>query len=577
MTGKRLLILIIMFIGVGLVHVYPDIRFILEMGADFQGIPLAGTADENVYLSRIAGVVYRNDFRLANAGVYEHKNSPIFQPSLAEVAEGLMGKCLRLEAWQVDILATFIFPTIVCFFIYLLAKGLSGSFKAGVLASLAATLGYYWLTPNLKAILTLSSDYFNQALFFTRPISPQFHFIPFILSLYFVFKSYFKNNLLLAAASGIVTGLLFYTSIYYWTFAYAGLFVLLVSDLAGKKLTHVKNYLLFYFLSLLVATPYLFSVSALNRLPHFQEIFARGGGVHTHQPILPAMEVVFLAALIFMCFFFKEKRRYLYFMLSFVGGGLICLNQQVITGKTVEPMHWQSYTNKIFIIICFFACFSYIAKSRRLKQFSAGFPFYSVCFLFFALGITQQNIYYSARSGFFRELQPMAGILKYIHKKIPSDAVILTDPLNLQEERMISVFTKNYPYISDSFFITSAMADREVKERYLFALYFFGYTSQEAEKLFKYMDGGLLRGMQVHSFYGGTPEKNSAYIESFKKQYVDLFGFDALSALRKFKVDYLLLNKETEKRVLANTRIFNAVNLVFTEDLYSLYKIEPDE
>jgi hypothetical protein len=289
------------------------------------------------------------------------------------------------------------------------------------------------------------------------------------------------------------------------------------------------------------------------------------------------MEVITLFFLVIMRFIFKEKKEYLYYMISFAAGGLLCLNQQVITGKTVEPMHWQSYTNKVFIIICLFTCASFILKSKKAKLLNFAFLFYPACFLFLALGTIQQNLYYSARSGIFRGLQGMGGILLDIHKEIPADAVILTDPFNLVEERMISVFTKNYPYISDSFFITSAMKDKEVEERYLFALYFFGYSASEAEKLFKFMHGGLFKGMQVHPRYGGTAEKNNAYINTLKRRYSELAGEDPLSLLRRYRVDYLMLDARGQERFLGNNKIAKILNLRYNNGLYSLYKLDKYE
>lgn len=577
MNKIKLLVLSIIFITVGLIHVYPDIRFISELGHNFKGIHLMGASDESVYLSRITGVIYRNDLRLANAGVYGHQDDPIFQPSMGEVVEGLIGKALGLNAWQVDILATFLFPVLLCFLIYLLVKGLSSSFKTGILAALAVTLGYYWITPNLKAIFSLSPVYFNQPLFFLRPISPQFHFIPFILTLYFISKVCIEKDYVFVVPSGILAGLLFYTSIYYWTFIYAGLFALMIIELFRERLDNAKNFLFIYFISFIVGIPYLLSAAALNNLPYFSEIFLRGGGLYTHQRILPIMEIITLFFLVIMRFVFKEKKEYLYYMISFVTGGLICLNQQIITGKTVEPMHWQSYTNKVFIIICLFICASFVSRIKRVKSFNFALLFYPACFLFLALGVIQQNFYYSARSGVFRDLQAMGGILKYIHKEIPADSVILTDPFNLEEERMISVFTKNYPYISDSFFITSAMQDQEVEERYLFALHFFGYTALEAEKLFKYMNGGLLKGMQVHPRYGGTAEKNNAYINALKQRYLELTGQDPVSLLRRYKVDYVMLNAQGQERILGKNKIAKILNLRYTNGLYALFKLEKYE
>ena len=595
----KYIFLIVLFVIVGFLHVYPDLRFINELGDEFQGIAFMGAADENVYLSRIAGVAYRDDLRLANAGIQGHKDAPIFQPSLSEVIEGTIAKWLGLSVWQVDIWATFLLPMFLCYLFYIFAAGISGSFKAGVLAMLAVVVGYYWITPNIKSLFDFSAGRLSLSLLFVRPISPQFHFIPFVLSLYFIFKvadstlekgpvsksCICKKTYFYTMLSGLTVGSLFYMSIFYWSFIYSGLMVLAIIDLLRGKIQKIKNYFVIFVISGLISIPYWMSFKPLNALPYFDEIFRRGGGVYTYQPIVSLIEVfcvIFLSLLLYML---PKKKSQLYYMLAFVVGGMICLNQQVITGKTVEPFHWQSFTNKIFIIICFFVCISFILERFKQAGYCRWFisllkrkiVFICLCFMFLAMGLTQQNLYYASRSEDFRKYQVMAPVLKYIHKVLPADSVILTDPLEFNQERFISVTTKNYPYTSSSFFTTSSISLEEIEKRYFAALDFFGYGSLEAEVLFNYMDGGVFRGMQVHLAYGGTEKKNQAYINSLKQQYARLIeNRDIRSSLRRlaeFKVDYLLIKNDSLERFLSRGVIDEMFLPKYNDGFYSVYQI----
>lgn len=584
-SRNRYIFLIIIFGFVGLLHVYPDLRFILETGKDFKGISLMGAGDETVYLSRIEAVIYRNDLRLANVGTYEHRNDPIYQPSLLEVVEGTVARWFGLGAWQIDILATFFLPFILCYLFYLLVNSLSGSFKLAVITVLAIMCGYYWITPNLKAIFKLSPLYFTLPILFVRPISPQFHFMPFIFSLYLIYRISSYKRYYLSIFTGMISGALFYTTIYYWTFVYSGLISLAIINLFKHKGENVKKYLLTLLVASLIGIPYYMSFMSLNRLPHFLEIFKRGGGIFTHQPIIPIIEILFLIFLVLLSnIFTDEKKEVFYYMLSFVLGGLVCLNQQVITGKTVEPFHWEIFTNKIFIIICFFVCVSFMLRWLKKAKYVVPIlnlirikaPFYAICFMFFAIAFFQQNLYYRTTKDDFYKLQVMAPVLKYIHRILPSNTVILTDPFKQKENQLINVFTKNYPYISGSFFITSAIEDKEVEERYFAALNFYAYSVLEAESLFSYKNGGLFRGMQVHPKYGGTREKNNAYINSLKARYARLLvqnQQDPVAILKKYKVDYVLLTKENQGSVLRNDRIRHRLELEYKDANYALYRI----
>lgn len=578
----KYLFITLIFLLVGILYIYPDLRFIFELGRDFQGISFMGSGDETAYLSRIAGVIYRGDLRLANVGVYGHQNDPMLLPSFSEVTEGIVGKIFGLDTWQVDICATFLLPIVICFLIYLLAVNLSSSFACGVLSSLAVLLGYYWFTPNLKAIFTLDPDYFTLPLFFSRPISPQFNCIFLILSLYCIYKLDSTKRYYSVIFTGIITGLLFYTNLYIWSFVLSGLTILLIVNLCLNKIEGVKRYSSVFLISIVIGIPYGVTSWRLKNIPNFSEFLNRWGILYGHKPIIPAIEIT---AFIFLVIFYsisKDKKKQFLYMLSFVSGGLICLNQQVITGKTMQPSHWSFYTNKVFIIICFFVCFSYIFSKLRQNKYinriysplRSGLFFYLSIFLFFLIGFLQQNMYYSARNVTFRKLQPYGHALNYIHKKLPPNAVILSDPFAFDEERFISIFTKNYPYISDSIFITSTVTIREIEERYFSALHFFGYSVSEAERLFRFMNGGLFRGMQVHPPYGGTPEKNNDYINSLIARYRESIKQDPLILLKKYKVDYVLLKEKDKNRILLNNRIVKILRLVYSDDTYLLYEIQ---
>lgn len=566
-------------------HAYPDGRFIYELGKDYRGVPFMGAPDESVYLSRIAAVIYRDDLRLANVGTYGHQGDTTLLSPLPEVVEGLLGKFFNLGVWQTDILATFLLPALLTFLIYLLAYRLSSSFKCAVVTALALMFGYYWLTPNLNAILNLSSDYFSLSLLFVRPISPQFHFIPFILSLYLIYRLTLLRSYSLAVLTGLIVGSLFYMSIYYWTFIYSGLGILLIVDLAKRRGRYVTQYLLVFLVSFLTGLPYWSNHLILSRLKHFPEIFARSGALHTHRPIIPKVEMVFLIILILLKPVFAQKKEQFFYMAAFIFAGLLCMNQQIITGNTIQPAHWQFYTNKVFLIISLLVTIAYIfrwAEDRRyakrlLSILKSNFSFGALCLFFSGIGLIQQNLYYSAQSPIFRKLQEMGPVLKYIHRDTPADSVILTDPFRLDEERLISVVTKNYPYISASFFMTSVMTLQEIEERFLFALSFLGYRVSEAQGLFHYMNGGLFRGMQVHPLYGGTSEKNNAYSDSLKKGYERLLRQDAVINLKKYKVDYVLLKKADQHRLLSNARVASILGLSYSDDLYAVYKIKNHE
>lgn len=87
---------ILLSLIIGTIFIYPDLRFIKELGPDFKGITLTDSMDEVFYLARLNGV-YKGDYRLANVGIYEHQNVPWTIPPFLEVIIAKIGKMIGLS------------------------------------------------------------------------------------------------------------------------------------------------------------------------------------------------------------------------------------------------------------------------------------------------------------------------------------------------------------------------------------------------------------------------------------------------------------------------------------------------
>ncbi|MBI4620233.1 MAG: hypothetical protein HY739_08740 [Desulfobacterales bacterium] len=451
----------------------------------------------------------------------------------------------------------------------------------GVIIALMIMVGYYWLSPNLSTIL---KSFNTRPLFFTRPISPQFHFIPFLLSLWFILKMFLTNKKHWAILAGMTVGMLFYVSVFYWTFIYAGMFVfLLIQWILGNKKEKWKDIVLVYAISLIISLPYWFTALELSSHPNYLELFKRLGGIYTRAPIIPLTEIFAILLIISGGYLGVIKRdEKFWFLVSFAIGGIGCLNQQIITGKTIEPYHWQSYTNKIFLVMAIFVLFHGFL-SKWTKNYPPGTEragkkiiFSLLCLVILFLGFIQQNNYYKINIESNRKVQTMAAPLRWIEKNTSKDAVILTYPPHLANSQLITTHTEKYVYISDPFFITSLLSDREIEERYLFALSFFGVAEDKAEEFFKMLDGGLFKGMQVHAFYGGNRMKNQNYIESLKKQYAKLQLKDPISLIHKYKVDYLFIEGNLEENLLYQSQLAQSIYKVYSDENYMIYKFKSD-
>jgi hypothetical protein len=333
-----------------------------------------------------------------------------------------------------------------------------------------------------------------------------------------------------------------------------------------------------YAISFIFSLPYWYTVWGLTDHPYYLEFFKRLGGMYTRVPIIPLTEIFAILLIISGGYLGVIKRNEnFWFLVSFAIGGVVCLNQQVITGKSIEPYHWQGYTNKIFLVIALFVLLHGFL-SKWTKNYPPGAErvgkkiiFSLLCLVILVLGFIEQNNYYRANIESNRQLQTMAASLRWIDKNTSKNAVILTYPPDLDHSELITTYTKNYVYISDPFFITSLLSDMEIEERYLFALRFFCVTEDKAEEFFKILDGGLFKGMQVHTLYGGNRPKNREYMEGLKRQYARLRLKDPVSLIHKYKVDYVLTKRDLENNLLCQSQMAQSVYKVYSDENYLIF------
>src|SRR3989304_5809801 len=153
--NKKYILFVILSIFIGAIYIYPDIRFIVEMGDKFKGITLTVMPDEGFYLARL-NAVYNGDYRLANIGLYEHRNDLWLNPPYFEVIIGLTGKMLGIPVAYLDIILSFLFPVIIFWLIYFLILKLSNSIYLGILTGLSIIMAYNLFSFNpalVKSIL----------------------------------------------------------------------------------------------------------------------------------------------------------------------------------------------------------------------------------------------------------------------------------------------------------------------------------------------------------------------------------------------------------------------------------------
>lgn len=570
---------ILLSLIIGSIFVYPDIRFIKELGPDFKGITLTGNVDEVYYLARLNGV-YKGDYRLANVGIYEHQNAPWTIPPFLEVIIAKIGKMVGLSVTQLDICLSFFLPILLFWLIYFLIFKLTDSKKIGIIGGGSVILGYDLFTSNLSLLKAVFLE-FNcpRPLWFLRPVSPQLNYVPFLLSMLLIYISLTsKRKLVLKLIlTSVCMGSLTYVSPYYFSFVLSGLAVWLLASLIQKRFFVFKKIITICVLSLVISIPFWLHSLVIFSHPAFSYLSEKFAVMATRRPIFPIFYIFISILVIFLNRNAKYSR--FWFLTSFLIGGFLCLNQQILTGKIMEPVHWRSYTNRTFIIIAFAVSlqplYLYLVRSilsidsKKLKYFKNLAFGFCICFLIF-ISLLQQNNYYKQNKPFYLQPQSLSAPFNWFNNNTQKDDVILIDPFDQINGEMPSISPGHILAYTHNFVYTGMLSDslltkEETEYRYLSALSFFRHPLNEAYQFFSYNNGVFFRGMEALIAYGGT-QISQEYLFHLENKYKNFFKKDQLKLIKKFRVNYIFVK---DSRSLKN---YLFLKKVYDDGKYRIYK-----
>lgn len=573
-------LLFFLLVAIAIVYIYPDTRFIIEAEKQYKGIGFTGTQEELLYLSRINGI-YKGSANLSDIYCFEHQNDPWFRPFIGEFIIGNIGKMLKADITTLDILMSAVLNMVLGLLVFIFSFQLSRSVKLSIICSFAIMFGYNIFSANigiLKAIV-ITRDY-AKPLWFLRPMSPQFYYIPFLIALIFIHRaiciSSNKKNILIA---GITLGLLFYCNVYYWTFIYAGLGILAVIYFCIKEKKSILYIFSIYIISIIAAIPYLISVFNVINHPNYEYLQKNYMIFNSYRLLLYYPYIIPAIIVSALLLFFKHRSRF--FIFSFLMGGIVCLNHRLLTGKNILQQ-WSFYSNKTFLIISIIVCFQILFIGRLgLKfprygkiisnQLFKGFLFIVTLLFFSLVAFSQQNNYYHANKGLFLEKQKLAGAYDWLRANNNKNEVVLTDPFqdcstSLTNYRLLLTYTNKFSYIAEP--ACMLISEKETIYRILSALLFLGYKEDDIEKYIYSLEQSYILVdpyLMIH-----LPPKD--YYETIRTRYKALSKRPPIDVIRRYKIDYILIeNKDAFKM---GGKYSNNLKVVYKDNDYTIFKFK---
>lgn len=345
---------IVLALFTSILIIAPQIYFRFEHRADgiYQGIELLPDSPR----SALTREVLDGHPGVRNVYYKDGKDGPYLWQPLQPMVVGYMGKLFSLDINNTILLSRLVLPFITFLIMYafvllMYRDKLVASCSVAVLLLADALLSYAGV---YKILHGLSPDSFLRI---ASPVNPAMIFIPFFAFLIVFYLFYQKKDWRYGAASAVLLGLNFYNYFYTWTwlFAFGGVLVLIF--FIQKKWSEVVRLSSVFAGALIVAIPYFINMYKASLYPTYAEASARFGVVASHAPEFVGFTVIGALA-IFLFGFPRDDRQKYFFGLALLVTPFITQNQQILTGKVLQPAHYHWFFNKplafIFVLIVVF-------------------------------------------------------------------------------------------------------------------------------------------------------------------------------------------------------------------------------
>lgn len=583
---KRHYVVIIIAFFVGIIAVFPTIYFRVSLGTAWRGIDLFYMDNDEFYMARMQEIQDGHPL-VSSISYYEYKNNLPALPPTAETVYVVLGRILGISLPDVMVLAKFLFPALLFLLVYNLARNMteepdsSLTILYGVTAGLLVVLGYDLTDYHRLLNIFRGGSGVGGMVIWTRPINPIFGALAlfsFLNALWYIIVKKSKSAIIPA---GVALAFMFSSYFFSWGAGMTVFFWLGIYTLYKKDYSIVKNLAKVLGIGLLVSSPYWYLVIRAHSSPNFSDSADRYGLIFSHNllvnyVLLAGVIVSAVAILIYIRNTDKNDRQYgwIYFSCAMLLGGLLSLNQQIITGMTIWPFHFVQYTTPFFYIVMVVILYHVVRPKAKLVAHGIAII---ICIISVAFAIYTGAIGYKEHEAEFRDKQKFADIYTWLNQHTPKDSVVFVkDDVHLLQ-RLIPAYTHNNVYVSEP---ENAMAAYErFYHNYLVYVRMKGvpsdgikeYLAANQQEATGFLHVSLLVAARSNNVF---PEVRDYTLEkslaSFPKDYEMFLTKDLLKEFKKYRLDYILSYHPLDSKLL--TELHNPF-LVFEQHDFYIYDV----
>ncbi|KKT12908.1 MAG: hypothetical protein UV94_C0038G0004 [Parcubacteria group bacterium GW2011_GWC1_43_30] len=309
------------------------------------------------------------DGHVLGGNVYqkEGKDNPYIYQPLAPMVVAYMGKIFALDINNTILLSRLVLPFVVFLliygFVFLVSRDkFTALSSAAVLLLADSILSYSGITRLLQGV---SPDHFLRL---ARPVVPALIYLFLFAFLLFFWQFYRKGNWKYGALSIIVLGLNFYNYFYTWTYLYAFGSILILLLIIQRNWRQVLRIGSVFVGGAIVAIPYFINMYRASQFPTFEDMGISSGIILSHQPLFMGSSIII--ALLFFLFLFPriDKEKYL-FGLAILLTPFLTMNQQVLTGRIMQPDHYHWFFHKPLAVSFVLITIFYLFDRRHLDLY----------------------------------------------------------------------------------------------------------------------------------------------------------------------------------------------------------------
>ena len=280
---------------------------------------------------------------LGNAYISAPKDQPPIQPPIPEWTLAMLSRLTPFEPAFDFILLKALCAFVVFMVAFFLANAITNQRRESLVAVTvmlfaAAAVSAPW---NLLEVLSSGSFAVFSWLRFARPVNPLWTMPWVYLTIFFLSKWVRKPKVLWIVLASLTTSLLLYAYFYAWTYLLTVVGLLFLWYAWHKDRRRILHILLFFGIFALLGSVYFLHLAELTQHPWYLVTSRRQGLIPSREPVMGVWMIALLLLAIFGKRIAWKEQWPLVIALAF--GGLIAMNQQLITGQHLFPEHYHWY------------------------------------------------------------------------------------------------------------------------------------------------------------------------------------------------------------------------------------------